>query len=174
MVSGDSFQNACVSSSPLGIGKQIRIPKMQLAFRSNSKDKKRHTPNFVAKNWFHLTVLTRSGFCSCQLLQPRCSNSLIHPSTCLLSCAFFFIFSSFYLLSAPKASIGICHSFEFFLLSKSDFHHDHFRAGVIYIPLLHAIQQSTESLKLLVEGYCTFSCVCKHLICEPFLLGPLS
>lgn len=89
-MSGDSFQNACVSSSPLGIGKQIRIPKMQLAFRSNSKDKERHIPNFVAKHWFHLTVLTRSGFCSCQLLQPRCSNSLIHPSTCLLSCAFFF------------------------------------------------------------------------------------
>lgn len=177
MVSGDSFQKASVSSRPLGTGEQTRIPKMQSAFRSNSKGKKRYTPNFVAKHWYHLTVLTRSGFCFLSAFTARLLKLPLPPKhmpfiLCIL----------FHLLFPLPASCsqGFCWNLQFlwvFSASKkkeNDFHHDHFRAAMLYIPLLHVIQPSTETLKLLVVGYWTFSSVCKHLIWEPFLLGPLS
>ena len=80
-----SFKKASVSSSHLGNGEPIRIPRMESAFRSNSRDKERHTLNFQARHWYHLTVLTgwNQDFVSCQLLLPGCSNSPLHQSTCL-------------------------------------------------------------------------------------------
>lgn len=177
MVSGDSFQKVSVSSNSLGTGAPIRIPRRQSAFRSNSKDKKRHTLNFAVKHWYHLAVLTRSGFCFLPAFTARLLKLPLPPKYMP------FILCILFHLPLPlpaSCSQGFYQNMQFlwvFYVSRKKenyFHHDHFRAAMLYIPLLHVIQPSKESLKLLVVGYCTFSCVCEHLNWEHFLLAALS
>lgn len=152
-------------------------PKMQSAVRSNSKGNERHTLNFVTKHWLSLDCLNtiRILFLAsfyCQAAQTPSSTKAYAFILCILF--------HLLLLLPVCCSQGFYWNLQFLWVFSSSknkekgFHHNHFRAAMLYIPLLRITQPSTESLKLLVVGYCTFSCVGKHLIWVPFLLGPLS